>query len=193
MTQTAITLREQVIISDWYSRWRMALFRKLRMHYPLQSSDLEDIVQETFVRVVKYSHATALEHPFAYLFQAASNVVRERHERFSACQPHSDQWLRDLLISSDDEPEEQSIVEQRTLVVRAAISRLPVRERMILILHCHQEMTWKQIAIKLNFTPRMVRRDLARSYRRLREDPTLAKYLGIESDDLEQESTKEQL
>jgi len=54
--------------------------------------------------------------------------------------------------------------------VRSAVSRLPPRQREVLLLHINDDLTYKQIAKQLQLTPRVVRRDIARAYATLRSE-----------------------
>ena len=133
-------------------------------------ADLDDVAQEAFLRLMRYSDDTLIEHPQTYLFRIASNVASEWRERARNSRPHEDSWLDDLQVEPSDEPEN---LVARTVVnesVRAAVERLPQRQRQVLLLHITEELTYTQIAKQLNLTRRMVRRDLASAYAQLRRD-----------------------
>ena len=136
----------------------------------IQAADLDDVAQEVFLRLLRYSNDAVVEHPQSYLFRIATNVVNEWRERARNSMPHDDTWLADLQIEPDDEPEssvEQSLVDGQ---VRNAVDKLPPRQREVLLLHIRDDLTYKQIAAKLKLTPRVVRRDIARAYAQLRGD-----------------------
>jgi RNA polymerase sigma-70 factor (ECF subfamily) len=77
-------------------------------------------------------------------------------------------WLDDLQVESEAEPETSTENDLVSKYVRRAVSRLPSRQREVLLLHIREDLTYKQIAVKLNLTPRVVRRDIARAYADLR-------------------------
>jgi RNA polymerase sigma factor (sigma-70 family) len=52
--------------------------------------------------------------------------------------------------------------------VQAAVDRLPKRQREVLLLRVNEGLTYKQIAERLQVTPRIVLRDLTRAYSQLR-------------------------
>ena len=99
----------------------------------------------------------------------AANVANEWHERARFRRPHDDAWLEGLQIDADDEPEnavERSVLQEH---VRAAVQELPERQRRMLTLHVVDNLTYVDIANRLGLTRRMVKRDLALAYSRLRQ------------------------
>lgn len=136
----------------------------------MSSADLDDLAREAFLRLLRYSDDTLIEHPQTYLFRIASNVASEWRERARNSRPHEDTWLEDLQVEPNDEPE--NIVAHALLSehVRAAVDRLPQRQREVLLLHTNEGLTYTQIAKELGLTRRIVRRDLTRAYAQLRWD-----------------------
>jgi RNA polymerase sigma-70 factor (ECF subfamily) len=130
--------------------------------------DLDDVAQETFLRLLRYSDDVLVEYPQTYLFRIAANVASEWRERARNSRPHNDTWLEDLQIEAGDEPENAVA---RSLVhghVRAAVQLLPQRQRQALLLHVVDDLTCAQIAGRLGLTRRIVKRDLALAYSHLR-------------------------
>lgn len=157
-------------LTRWFESWRGAMKRWLSSRSSMQSADLDDVAQEVFLRLLRYSDDAVVEYPQSYLFRIATNVVNEWRERARNSLPHDDVWLSDLQIEPDAEPEstvEHDLVNQH---VRRAVNRLPPRQRQVLLLHIREDLTYKQIAAKLKLTPRVVRRDIARAYAELRSD-----------------------
>jgi RNA polymerase sigma factor (sigma-70 family) len=171
-------------LATWFEVWRASMRRWVASRSSVQAADLDDVAQEVFVRLLRYSDDALIEHPQSYLFRIAINVVNEWRERSRNSLPHDDTWLADLQIERDDEPE--SAVEN-TLVsaqVRSAVARLPKRQREVLLLHIKDDLTYKQIAKQLKLTPRVVRRDIARAYAQLRSE-----LHAVDLDDSEAEDT----
>lgn len=155
-------------LTTWFQAWRAPMRRWVSSRSSMRTADLDDLAQEVFLRLLRYSDDVLVENPQSYLFRIAANVANEWRERARYNLPHDDTWLEDLQVEPGDEPE--SSVE-RTLVneqVRMAVGRLPQRQREVLLLHVNDGLTCKQIAERLELTPRMVRRDIARAYGRLR-------------------------
>src|SRR3546814_12274886 len=80
------------------------------------SSDL--LAQEVFLRLLRYSEKTAVENPLGYLLRIAGNVASEWRERARVSKPHDQEWLDDLLIEPDKEPDRKSVVQGKSVSVR---------------------------------------------------------------------------
>jgi RNA polymerase sigma-70 factor (ECF subfamily) len=141
------------------------------------AADVDDLAQEAFLRLLRYSDDVVVEYPQTYLFRIAANVASEWRERARNNRPHDDSWLEDLQIEAGDEPENataRALVHER---VRAAVQRLPQRQREVLLLHVDDNLTYIKIAEQLGLTRRIVKRDLALAYSHLRWE--------LDPDDLE--------
>jgi RNA polymerase sigma factor (sigma-70 family) len=152
----------------WFERWREPMRRWLASRSSVPASDLDDMTQEAFLRLMRYSKDAAITNPQSYLFRIATNVANEWRERARNSLPHADTWLEDLQVEAGDEPENAVA---RTLVhkrVQREMQRLPPRQHEALALHINDGLTYKQIARRMGLTPRIVRRDLAQAYSYLR-------------------------
>lgn len=159
-----------VRLTEWFESWRGAMRRWLSSRSSIQPADLDDVAQEVFLRLIRYSNDTMVEYPQSYLFRIATNVVNEWHERARNKLPHDEAGLEALQEEPHREPENSM---ERTLVnkqVQTAVDHLPPRQRAVLLLHINDELTYKQIAVKLKLSPRIVRRDIANAYMQLRCD-----------------------
>lgn len=155
-------------LTQWFEVWRGAMKRWLSSRSAIQAADLDDVAQEVFLRLLRYSNDAVVEYPQSYLFRIATNVVNEWRERARNSLPHDDVWLADLQIEPEAEPESSVEHDLVNKYVRRAVSLLPPRQRQVLLLHIREDLTYKQIAVKLKLTPRVVRRDIARAYADLR-------------------------
>jgi RNA polymerase sigma-70 factor (ECF subfamily) len=52
--------------------------------------------------------------------------------------------------------------------VQAAVDQLPYRQKQVLLLRVNEGLTYKEIAERLELSPRVVLRDLSRAYSQLR-------------------------
>lgn len=157
-------------LTMWFERWRVPMQRWVASHSSVSAADLDDLVQEVFLRLLRYSGDALIEYPQTYIFRVASNVASEWRERTKRRPTDDDACLAELQIETDDEPENvvaHSLVRTR---VQLAVDRLPQRQRDVLVLHIHEDLTCPQIAERLGLTRRIVRRDLAHAYAQLRLD-----------------------
>jgi RNA polymerase sigma-70 factor (ECF subfamily) len=153
-------------VGNWFREWQSPLRKFLSRRRVGCAADIDDIAQEVFLRLLRYARAEFVEHPQAYLFQAASNVSAEWLTRCRSRLPHESKWLEDLAdsLSPESELERESINER----LRIAIQTLPPRAREILRLHFAEEMTHPEIASTMGLTRKIVKRDTARAYAALR-------------------------
>lgn len=156
------------VFTAWFAQWRKPLRNWMQAQNMVPNGDLDDIVQDVFVRLLKYSDDELVENPQGYLFRIAHNVASEWRERCCRRQPHRPEWLEDLIEDSDLTPEaleERADISRDTL---AAIGRLPERQKRLVILHVHYGLTYRQIADREGLTYRVVLRDLTTAYDVLR-------------------------
>lgn len=154
--------------AQWFREWRKPVRHWLSRRAAVPAAELDDLAQEVFLRLLRYSEKTAVENPLGYLLRIAGNVASEWRERARVSKPHEQDWLDELLIEPDQEPQ-NSVSQARTdESVQEAVDRLPRRQRDVLLLRVNEGLTYKQIADRLNLTPRVVLRDLTRAYSQLR-------------------------
>jgi RNA polymerase sigma-70 factor, ECF subfamily len=163
-------------LASWFSQWRTPIRQWLSSRSSVPTADLDDVAQEVFLRLLRYSDNVAVENPQGYLFRIAANVANEWRDRARIQKPHDQSWLEELQIEPSDEPENtvaRSLVNKQ---VQAAVDTLPPRQRKVLVMHVNDGLTYVQIAEALGLTYRAVLRDLTRAYSQLR--------LQLSADDL---------
>jgi RNA polymerase sigma-70 factor (ECF subfamily) len=156
-----------------YTRWRKPIRQWLSHRVgKIKTSDLDDLAQEVFVRLLKYSTQTEIENPQGYVFRIAANIANEWAERVVNRNPHIDvedkeiQYFEQLIVDVDPESVANEIDETNT--IWAAVQQLPQRQRRILLRHIRDGRTYKQIAAERGISYRIVLRDLTRAYVHLR-------------------------
>lgn len=153
---------------EWFGKWRKPIRSWLRNRASVPPGDIDDLAQEVFLRLLRYSDDIAVDNPQGYLFRIAANVANEWRERSRVRKPHDDSWLEELQIESGEEPENAFARTRANEYVQAAVDRLPPRQREVLLLHVNEGLTYKQIAQQRGLTYRIVLRDLTRAYSTLR-------------------------
>ena len=153
------------MLAGWQQRWNRSLLRFLGRRVR-STVDIEDLAQETYLRLLRARDLGEVRNPQAYLLRVASHVVVEWRDH----QPRPDLLVEidDDALIDDCQPEfelEASISEDRLNQTLASVS--PTM-RAVLLLRLRDERSCKEIAHELNITLRQVRRFLARGYERLR-------------------------
>jgi RNA polymerase sigma-70 factor (ECF subfamily) len=154
------------VLAGLRSRWNGSLFRVLGRRVRARV-DIEDLAQETYLRLLRTRDLTDVHSPESYLLRVASHVItewREKQLRPENLVPLED---NDLLVDdSSPEFELEALISQRRLEqVLAAVSP---KMRAVLLLRLRDQRSYKDIADDLHITVRQVRRYLARGTERLR-------------------------
>jgi RNA polymerase sigma-70 factor (ECF subfamily) len=129
----------------------------------------EDVAQDVFVRVwSRLSDFRSDGHFKAWLSRIATNMaidaVRKRR-------PQVD--IEDLSLEAPGQgPEGAAMSRERADVVRAALMRLPVQSRTILVLREYQSLSYQEIADVLNVPLGTVKSRLSDARRRLKAELT---------------------
>src|ERR1041384_2977728 len=78
-TATSVLGRTRLI--DWFKRWRKPIRSWIAANKCVPSGDVDDLTQEVFLRLLRYSDEVLVQNPQGYLFRVASNVVSEWRQR----------------------------------------------------------------------------------------------------------------
>src|SRR5690349_19242623 len=115
--------------------------------------DVDDLVQEVFLRMQAPLDLAAIEHIEKYLFRVAGSVLSDRGRRAAVRHEQKHESLEDLDYPIEERSPERVISDQQALArVLAAIERLPARTRDIFVLHRFEEMTCRNIAEQLGLS-----------------------------------------
>ena len=131
-------------------------------------ADAEDIVQETFVRVIEDPARFArVREPRPWLVRIAWNLSLDRVRRIT---PVSLDEELAAALTSPQQPVDAALAEARRLAqALAAVDRLPKREREVLLLAAIEELTTAEIAAVLKKSESSVRSLLFRARAHLQQ------------------------
>lgn len=167
-------------------RWQRPV-RAFLLRYLANDADLDDLVQETFVRVFKHRARYEPKSRFStWLFTIAVNLSRNHAEKMGrrAAEPLDAPRADDSAqapaaprehASPDTGPAEQALARERAEAVRAAIQELPADLRSAVILFEYQELSHAEIAEIAGTTPKAIETRLYRARGALRDK--LARWL----------------
>lgn len=127
-------------------------------------TEVEDLVQEVFARIVARSSAEPVGHIGGYVFQTASSVLADRGRRRAVRQA-------DAHIAFDAEQHDQLDTDavrafearQDLRQVTAALLELPERTRAIFILHRLEGRRYREIGEQLGISVSAVEKHMARA------------------------------
>jgi RNA polymerase sigma factor (sigma-70 family) len=160
-------MSNRFVLAGWRRRWNRNLLRFLgsRMRH---SIDIEDVAQETYLRLLRAPDLREVRNPEAYLIRVASHVIAEwRHSQPSAETLTAIDADAQLVDERTPDFELDSVVIQEQF--EQALATLPAAMRAVLLLKLRDDRSSKEIARVLELTDRQVKRHLARGYERLRQ------------------------
>lgn len=129
----------------------------------------EDLVQEVFVRVLKYRHTYRGESQFTtWMFQIARHAHIDHFRKYA----REDTMVKeeaDEMVSPQAAPVQQIEQEQEAQLLREALARLPEEKREVLLLSRFHHLKYEEIAKILNCSVGAVKGKVFRAVQDLRE------------------------
>lgn len=105
----------------------------------------EDLVQNTFLRILKYRHLFRGEGDFrTWMFHIARNVSHDHYRKDKLKAKDNVEDWQDQLIHHENKSSELEQQDEQTLLA-VAMERLPADRREILLLSKYQEKKYKEI------------------------------------------------
>ncbi|MBL9187412.1 MAG: sigma-70 family RNA polymerase sigma factor [Opitutaceae bacterium] len=150
----------------------------LRGQFP-RAGDVDDIVQEAFMRVLQAREDRPIESPKAFLFATARNLAlaRVRHLRVEVDFALAESALTGVCDESADVADEVARAQELELLTRA-IQSLPARCRQVITLRRIYGLSQKEVAAQLGIAEHTVEaqgtiglRKLADFFERLERRP----------------------
>jgi RNA polymerase sigma factor (sigma-70 family) len=154
-------------IAAWFDQYHDQLLRFLARSLG-QQADAQDLAQEVFLRILRVEDPDLIQHPRAYLYRIAVNVIQEWRLRDQRFPIQHDQDLNEIPCGSH-EPMAAMEAGEQAQRVNAAVADLPAVYRAVLMLRVAQGLTHNEVAVRLGISPRMVKRYLIKAYARMRE------------------------
>lgn len=135
---------------------RLKSYIRKRMRDPEQ---VEDVVQETLVRVMEQERRQVIEHPLAYAFRVADSVILAG-ARKAARETELDQFE---LVCELPLADEVLDYRQRLARFETALARLTPQRRTVFRMRHIEGKSRSQIAEELNLTIEAVKKNLVRA------------------------------
>jgi RNA polymerase sigma-70 factor (ECF subfamily) len=159
--------RDEPEISELVANFSGVLYR-VALSLLRHPAEAEDVVQETFVRVLEgRARLAEVRELRPWLARIAWNLALDRKRRTTPAQ--MDEALAASLVSREC-PADEALAEARNLVrVLAAIDRLPRAEREVLLLSAVEELSTTEVAAVLKRSESSVRSLMFRARAHLKE------------------------
>jgi len=153
-------------VARWFHDHAEDLQRFLAKRRVIES-DIKDVCQEVYLRLLRFERTEVVKNPQAYLFRVAANVAHD----FKLRQPQGTAPESEQLEVPASEPGPEQLAEAafRRRCLMTVLATLPPLPRAALALQAQEDLTYDEIAARLGVTRRVVKRAIARGYALARE------------------------
>lgn len=141
---------------------RLRRFLRLKLG---NTSDVPDLAQEVFLRLLRVQNHEEIRSPEAYLFTIASHVVQQHYEK-QVSAPASLDWVEEFSDNggtASGDPPAHTEMRQRMEYLERALDQLPPRVAMALVMHRMIGHTIPEIARELGVAEITVKKYLAKA------------------------------
>ena len=139
--------------------------------------DVEDVVQETFIRAHLAERHSQIEQPKSYLFKIARNVALNQ---FRQDMRRPTDFIEDYnpasVLLNDDTLEDEVLAQEKFEILCGAVASLPPKCRKVYLMRRVYGMSYKDIASALDLSVKTVEKHLRKGYARC--DDYMDKRLG---------------
>jgi RNA polymerase sigma-70 factor (ECF subfamily) len=139
-------------------------FLARRLHRP---EEIEDLVQETYLALLKIPYARLIANPRAYVLRVAANVLWRfsKRDRFRQRYVEVDSELVDFTAENPSCPSADALAERVSSQeqLNAALSKLPAVFQAVLLMHYSYGYSYEEISRKLGISGHQVERYIARA------------------------------
>lgn len=137
--------------------------RKLLRHLALRlkdGTDADDLAQEAYLRLLRADESLVIRDPRSFALRVATHVAYEwgrlaRHRR-----EHIASDVLEEEAIEEPGPYDQLLRAQNTQIIHRALSSLTPVRRAILLMHIRDELTYAQIAERVQLSVSMVGKHL---------------------------------
>lgn len=151
------------------NRYGEALRWFLRM-LVASSQEVEDLYQETFLRVLAVENLEAIHSPKSFILTTARNLVFDQRRRRRSSAVDESCELDEAAMAADNlDAEVQAIAWQKLRLLWEAIGRMPEQRRQVFILYKLENKSYADIAADLGLNIDAVRQHISRGLRDCRD------------------------
>ena len=157
-------MSNHTLVIGWRKRWNRSLLRFIGRR--VRAPDIEDLAQETYLRLLRARDLGDISNPQGYLLRVAAHVVAEWCVR----RPPDEklEGANESFLVDERTPEFELDANLSRAVMNRALESIPALTRTVLLLKYRESFQCKKIAQELALTERQVRRHLTRGVEALR-------------------------
>jgi RNA polymerase sigma factor (sigma-70 family) len=147
----------EAFLANLDRRYRVPLIRYFAKRIR-ETYDVDDLVQEVFIRLVRQAAIESVQQIDSYVFQTAANVIRDRARRQAARHHREhDELSESDLPTNDLSPERVLLGAEELERVIAALQELSESTRQVFVLRRYEGMRHEEIATHLGMSVSGVR------------------------------------
>lgn len=152
-----------------YNELHKSLMR-FAFRYFKKPQDVEDVVQEAFVKVCEAQQQRAIKYPKPYMYQAVKNLALKQLDKsdYKLTDTVGD-FLSESVLLETQTMEEQFESRQRFELFCSAVRQLPVKCQRVYILRRVYGFSQKEIAKRMNISLKTVESHLSKAIVRCTE------------------------
>jgi RNA polymerase sigma-70 factor (ECF subfamily) len=140
------------------------------LHGLVNPSDIDDLVQETYARLLRAHARGSVGHPRGLLFATARNAARDLFRRRTTADTIPiTEFVESRVFDAAPNAAETASRQQETDLLATAIAELPPRCREILVLRKFENLSHREIAEKLGISVHTVEAQLTKALHRCEE------------------------
>jgi RNA polymerase sigma factor (sigma-70 family) len=149
----------QAFIERLFARHRDALqaffYRRIRT-----KPDAADLAQEVYLRMLRVSETDAIRNPEAYLYTVAANLLKEN----AVADRRQMQFLEAEDAAQDTSSVDGSLDTSRRIErLREVLRQLPPKCHAAVLLQYRHDLSYQEIANRLEVSPHMVKKYLSQA------------------------------
>lgn len=137
--------------------------RAIVLRHGVAPQDVDDIVQEAFVRLEAYARRQELRSEEAFLVTTAVNASRDEARRHARSRVHTSEFDLTQISDAAPQPEEQLAIQERLRRVNSGLARLDAKTRRCLLAHRVDGIAFARIAEREDLTLAAVEKRVARA------------------------------
>ena len=127
--------------------------------------DIDDVIQETYTRLIAAESVSHVQNAKSYAFQIAGSVVIDHLRRMKVVSIASVPDLDYLEVVSDDPSPERQVIDREELHRLAqAIAALPAKVREVFTLRRVHGLSQREVAVRLGITESTVEKHMSRGF-----------------------------
>lgn len=164
LMKVAASIPDELRLDTYAPSLRRYFCRRVR------NAEVEDLVQDVFLRMQTQVENPPIEHLDRYLFRVAASVLSDRARRVAVRHLSAHEPLEECHHPAEKRTPERVLLDRETLGrTVAAIDELPKRTRDILLLHRFEEMTYGSIAKQFGLSISAVEKHVMKALKYLRD------------------------